>query len=124
MAFSGVIRRILTADPRYMPKKPSDRKVLRKQSNILAYILSPPGPIYVFSKKFVNRHSEKCSTIISSYRLVLQAGLDQVQGKHASDSNHTRNASIDDFGKQSKLLGLLVRGGYGARDGRGHGDNT
>ena len=55
MAFSGVIRRILTADPRYIPKNPSERKVLRKQSNMLEYIFSPAGPTCNLEKILIKR---------------------------------------------------------------------
>lgn len=34
MAFSGVINKILTADPRYIPKYPSAAYVLRNASNL------------------------------------------------------------------------------------------
>ena len=42
--FSGVMRRMLTADPRYIPRYPSARYVFLKQSSIDEYIFSPLGP--------------------------------------------------------------------------------
>lgn len=43
MAFSGVMRSILTADPRYIPKYPSALYVFLKQSTMELYILDPSG---------------------------------------------------------------------------------
>ena len=50
IAFSGVINKIFTADPLYIPLKPSARYVFLKQSSIDEYIRSPFGPTYVKDK--------------------------------------------------------------------------
>ena len=48
IAFSGVMSNIFTADPLYIPLKPSARYVFLKQSSIDEYIRSPLGPTYKF----------------------------------------------------------------------------
>lgn len=39
-----------------------------------------------------------------AWSLVLESGLDQIDGKHASDPNDASNATINQFGREADLL--------------------